>query len=78
MANRDYLHSECLLKDNMKVFDKVYQLIDDLTNERTEVLIKALRITDKEAQNSIEAESSGIYADKLIDLANNIIEEWNH
>ena len=62
----------------MKVFDKVYQLIDDLTNERTEVLIKALRITDKEAQNSIEAESSGIYADKLIDLANNIIEEWNH
>lgn len=78
MASRDHLHSESLLNNNMKVFDKVYDLIDLFTKERTDVLRKALRIEDQSALQAIEAESSSIYADALINLANDIIEEWNH
>jgi len=75
---RDYLHSDVMIKDNIQVFNDVYEYIDKMINDRKDLIVKMLRVTDEETIQKIEDDCAKHLADDIINMCNKIIHKWSH
>lgn len=75
---RDYLHSDVMLKNNIDVFNDVYEFIDKMIIDRKKLIVSMLNITDKETMQKIEDDCAKHLADDIIEICNKIIHNWKH
>ena len=74
---KDHLHGDSLLNQgNMEVFNKIYELIDEMVNSRVRFERKAFAIDDQETITKIEINAAKYYYVKIINIVNLTIEGW--
>lgn len=76
MATKDYLHSDLIVNEkNSKVFEKTYEVIDNIANKHTEIMRHAFGI-DKKYSDDLSKVNAIFYSDEIIELVNFTIENF--
>jgi len=75
---RDYLHSDVMLKNNIDVFNDVYEFIDKMVIDRKKLITDMLKISDKDTMDKVEDDCAKHLADDIIEICNKVIHKWNH
>lgn len=76
---KDHLHGESLAKNgNMDVFNRVYDDISEMVEDRVKFEATILNITDEDVIKEIELNASKHYYNKIIDIINVVIDGWKH
>lgn len=74
---KDHLHGESLEKQgNMDVFNKVYDSINEMVEQRVEFEKTVLNVTDDDTIKEIEVHAAKHYYNKVIDIINIVIDQW--
>ena len=73
----DHLHSDALSQgDNMKVFQKIYDTIGEVSDKQADLLIKAFAIEDEVTQIQLRTDVANKFFSTFLDLINETIETW--
>lgn len=73
----DHLHSEALSQgDNMKVFQKIYDTIGDVSDKQADLLIKAFAIEDEVTKIQLRTDVANKFFSTFLNLINETIETW--
>lgn len=73
----DHLHSDALSQgDNMKVFQKIYDTIGEVSDKQADLLIKAFAIEDEVTQIQLRTDVANKFFSTFLNLINETIETW--
>lgn len=73
----DHLHSDALSQgDNMKVFQKIYDTIGEVSDKQADLLIKAFAIEDEVTKIQLRTDVANKFFSTFLDLINETIETW--
>lgn len=73
----DHLHSDALSQgDNMKVFQKIYDTIGEVSDKQADLLIKAFAIDDEVTQIQLRTDVANKFFSTFLNLINETIETW--
>lgn len=75
---KDYLHSDLLrYKSNDKVFQKTYNTISEFTNKLTKSESIGFNIDDNRSINNLSDANNKYFSEKIIELVNFTIQNFN-